>query len=143
MKFDTNDQKAKAIEAIAAFLEPLPDGDEVSWLRLEAETGISMEVEGRGRDYARVALKRIRRAKEVIPGVGFRLSAPSTALAIVGRQFGRINGAVRKAEETNKMLADRHLEQMSPPEQRQMLLVSGFFGAVRVAATQYRQQLKK
>lgn len=139
MNLPSNEAKAKAIEALSAYLEPLPDGEEVSWLRLEAETGVSMDVAGKGRDYARVALRRIRRAREVIPGVGFRLSEPSTALSIIGRQFSRINGAVRKAEETNKVLSDRHLEQMSSTEQRQMIMTSGFFGAVRAAAAQYRQ----
>jgi len=95
------------------------------------------------RDYVRTALARLRRPYAAVRGEGVQLSSPSTALTILHGKFTRIDGAVRGAERTQRQLQARHLEMMTGDEQRKMLLIAGFFGAIRSYSQQYKQQFAR
>lgn len=132
--FKSSQQVQKSIAILAKCYDKHADGDVVTWVDLEKESGLPMRVSGTGRIYARRALKRIRRPYETLPGVGVRLSSRDNAIIIVHGRFRRIDGAVRVAERTQKQLTDRHLEQMSTDDQRKILLAASFFGAIRAIA---------
>lgn len=124
-------EREAAVAALADYFAGMPDGEYVAWLRIEAETSQSMALTGPGRDDVRRALRRLRRPYEPVRGDGVRLSAPDNAISIVRGRFVRIDGAVRVADRTQQQLRERHLEQMTPDDQRTMLLTAGLFGAIR------------
>jgi hypothetical protein len=124
------------IEAIVAklaeYFASLPDGEEVRWIRIEADTDVKMDA--RGKELARRALKRAKRPYEAVRGDGLRLSSPENAITIARGKLLRIDGAVKVADNTQRELQKRHLPQMSPDDQRKMLMVAGLFGAIRTIA---------
>lgn len=129
------------VQTLKEYFEAQPDGDELSWMRIEADTGIAMDLRGKG--LARTALKKLRRPYEALRGQGLRLSSPESAIVIMGGKFGRIDNAVRRADRTRACLQDRHLAQMNQRDQSKMLTLAGFFGAVRAFATEAGQRLKE
>lgn len=141
MKLISNAERESEVARLASYFEQLPDGEELLWMRIESDTGMSMAVSGRGRALVRKALRRLKRPYEALVGEGIRLSAPDTAMTIVRGRFCRIDGAVRVADRTQKQLQQRHLEQMSSDDQRRMLLAAGFFGAIRAHAKEARTKL--
>lgn len=143
MKLQSNQEKQKQVAQLAQFFADRGDGEEISWMRIEAETGIPMRSRDVGRQLARLALRRIRRPYETLRGVGVRLSAPDNSITIVRGRFCRIDGAVRAADRTQKELSRRHLEQMSPQDQQRMIVSAGFFGAIRSIAKETSTKLLK
>ena len=141
MKLTSQPEIEAKIARLVDYFDGLADGEEILWIRIEADTGISMDVAGKGRDYARKALRRLKRPYESIPKEGIRLSSPETAMTIVNKGFTRIDGAVRVADRTQRQLQERHLEKMSPQDQQKMIVSAGFFGAVRAFAKQASAKL--
>lgn len=136
-------QHESEIAKIAEFFVPLPDGEDISWLRIEHETGVSMNVKGPGRSFARRALRRLKRPYEPVRGEGLRLSSPDNAMTIVRGRFIRIDGAVRIADRTQQELQKRHLPLMSTQDQQRMLVAAGFFGAIRTIAKETSTKILK
>lgn len=134
MAFKNNPEVAATIAKLADYFAGLADGEEVMWIRVEADTSIKMTTVGRA--LVRRALRRLKRPYEALHGNGVRLSSPQTAMAITRGKFCRIDSAVRVAERTNEQLSGRHLAQMSPDEQRKMLMAASLFGAIRAVAKQ-------
>ncbi len=143
MRYTSNQAKAEEIQTLMKYFEHLPDGEEITWDRIEIETHVSMGVDGHGRDHARRALRKLKRPYEALNGQGIRLSAVQTAMTILRGRFCRIDGAVRVADRTQRELSERHLAQMAQDEQRRMLLAAGFFGAIRAYAKEARTKLLK
>jgi hypothetical protein len=141
--FESIQHVQETINKIVRALEGRPDGIELMWEDIEKISGVSMKVSGPGRAYARRALKRLRRPYEALNGKGIRLSAPGTAMTIVKGRVVRIDGAVRIAAKTQSQLQERHLDQMTPEEQRKMLMAAGFFGAIRALASENRNRIFK
>lgn len=121
-------QVAKLMDSIGA----VADGTEISWLKLEHDTAIKMDMHGRA--LVRIALRKLRRPYEAVRGVGIRVSSHDTAMSIMGQRFIRIDNSVRRADRTREQLSDRHLAQMSTQDQQRMLTLAGFFGTVRAFA---------
>jgi hypothetical protein len=143
MRFQSIPEKQALVTKLTEFFDTCKDGDEVSWMRIEADTAIPMRAGDPGRGLARLALKRARRPYEAIRGVGIRLSSPSNAIAIVRGRFCRIDGAVRIADKTQRELQRRHLDQMTPGDQQRMIVAAGFFGAIRSIAKETSTKLLK
>ena len=132
-------ERQAQLTKVAEFLTSLPDGEEVSWLRIESDTSVRMDSAGKA--LVRQALKRIKRPYAPVRGQGLQLSGPSNALTIMHGGFVRIDNAVRSADKTRAQLSTRHLEQLTPPDQQRMLMLAGFFGAVRTYAKEARTKL--
>jgi hypothetical protein len=130
--FASVEKNAERLGKLREYFTGLSDGEEVLWIRIEAETGVEMTMAGR--ELARRALRTIKRPYEAIRGEGIRLSAPDNTLTIMRHRFVRIDNAVRRADRTRSHLTDRHFEQLPPDTQRKMTLLAGFFGAVRAMA---------
>ena len=127
------------VERLSVYFHAQPDGEEVSWLRVEHETSVVMDAKGRG--LARRALARAKRPYVALRNVGVRLSAPETAMEIMGWRFVRIDRAVRKADRTRTILSGRHMEQMPEEGKQRFLALAAFFGAVRVIASEAKARL--
>jgi hypothetical protein len=132
--FKANPEREAVVAKLADYLVGLPDGEEVSWLRVEADTGVKMDTLGRGA--VRRALARLKRPYEAVRGSAIRLSSPATALAIMHDKFKRIDGAVVVAGREHRHIVDRHLAQMTNDEQKRIIMLGAFFGAVRTIAKQ-------
>jgi hypothetical protein len=131
------------IARLKDYFAGMPDGEYVAWLRIEAETGVSMAFPGNGRNDARRALRRLKRPYEAIRGDGVKLSAPDNAISIVRGRFVRIDGDVRIADKTQQQLRARHLDQMSADDQRTMIITAGFFGAIRTLVKENSTKILK
>lgn len=141
--FKSNAKTQEEIQTLVTYFEGMPDGEEILWIRIEADTHLSMDVRGPGRANARRALRLLKRPYEAIVGSGIRLSAPDSAMTIVRSRFVRIDGAVKVADRTQRELSTRHLEQMHADDKRRMLVAAGFFGAIRAFAKDARPKLLK
>jgi len=141
--FQSIPQTQEKIGKLARYLEAQKDGDELTFVQIEQETGITMGVRTAGRDLLRRALRKVARPYEAIRATGIRLSAPTTAMTVLRGRVVRIDGAVRVAARTQRQLQERHLEQMSSDDQRKMLMAAGFFGAIRALARENSGKLFK
>lgn len=140
MKLVTTPENAERLAKLQAFFRELGDGEEASWLRVEHDTGIKMDA--LGKDLARHAMKREKRPYESIRGVGVRMSHHEAVGRIMIRRLKRIDGAVTNADQEQRSLQTRHLEQMASGAQQKMLMLASFFGAIRTIAKQANTQLK-
>lgn len=131
------------IARLRDYFAGMSDGEYVSWLRIESETGISMRFGGHGRGDVRRALRKLKRPYEAIRGDGVKLSAPDNAINIVRGRFVRIDGAVRVADRVQQQLRERHLDQMSVQDQRTMIMTAGFFGAIRTLVKENSTKILK
>jgi hypothetical protein len=145
MKMFKSDQiRQTEISKVQIVLQALADGATISWVELEQQSGIKMHPsDAPGRNYARCAMHRLKRPYETLRGVGLRMSAPTNAITIAHGKFARIDGALRVADKTNHHLTTRHLEKMAPEEQRKLIIMGGFFGAVRAMASEHRKEIKR
>jgi hypothetical protein len=140
-RFESSPERQVQMTKLAEYFGKQPDGEELSWLRIESETGISMKPRGHGRPLVWKTLRRINRPYEAVIGEAIRLSAPNTALTIVRNRFIRIDGAVRNADKTQRILQDRHLNQMTADEQRKMIISASFFATIRMIAKENEQRI--
>ncbi len=128
----TNQEKANTIKKLVEYLDTQPDGEELSWERVEADTSIKMS--NTGRAMVRQALRQRRRPYEAVRGMGIRLSHADTALTIARSKLVAIDHSVRRADKTQTELQDRHFEQMRTADQQKFLMLTSFFGAIRSVA---------
>lgn len=131
--FDSNQKRQTQIARLVEYVNGMNDGEELSWLRIEADTSIDMRGQS-GRSLLRRACEKAKRPYETLPGIGIRLSSAESAMPIVQSSFVRIDNAVRRADRTRKNVATRHLDQLPSTEKHKMLLLAGFFGAVKAFA---------
>lgn len=128
--FKTNPEVAKILKTLTEYIDGQPDGEDLPWIRIEADTGVKMD--NFGKTMLRRALRR--RPYEAIRGVGVRLSCPQTALVIAQSKLVAVDNSVRRADKTQQELQARHLSQMATGDQQRMLLLASFFGAIRTVA---------
>jgi hypothetical protein len=140
-RFETTPERQMQMKKLGEYFDTQPDGEEFSWDRIESETRIPMRPRGPGRALVWKTLKRLKRPYEAIVGIGLRLSSPETALTIVHGKFRRMDGAVRVATRTQKILSDLHLDKMSGDEQRKMIMAAAFFATVRMIVQENREQM--
>jgi hypothetical protein len=132
-------EREKQVGELIEYFRSAPNGAEVAWSQIAAETGIAMTT--LGRSLVRRALKKLKRPYAAVRGVGVTLSAPSNALTIMSSRFIRIDSAVRRADTTREQLAERHFDQLETRDQNRMLTLAGFFGAVRAFASDAKSKI--
>jgi hypothetical protein len=130
--FDSNQKRTAQLAQLVEYIQCANDGEELTWLRIEADTSIKMDSAGR-RLISR-ACQKARRPYENIRGIGVRMSSAESTMPIVQSRFVRIDNAVRRADRDRRQLADRHFEQLNSSDKSKMLMLAGFFGAVRAFA---------
>jgi len=118
-RFKTNADRRRGIDSAAEFFGSQPDGARLSWLEIERATGVKTTGAHRdeGRDWCRVALRRIRRAYAPLPeGLGIELSATENAVTIAAMRTKRIVGAARSAHRSAVYTLERHDDDLSPTD---------------------------
>lgn len=124
MSFTSIPENNTRIETIVKFIESKKDGDTVTWMELEVATEIPMRpkaVKGiDGRALTRRALNRMKREVETIPGTGFRLSAPDSAVSIYASRMNRAGRALKRGIKSGGRLFESHGADM-PAGQRDRL----------------------
>lgn len=126
-------EKESQVARVKEFFAVLADGEEVSWMRVEHDSGVKMDYAGRA--LARLALKRLRRPYEAIRGTGIRLSSATNAVTILAGRFARVETAIQKTDRVREALETRHFAQMNEGDQKKMLLAKSFFGALKVCSS--------
>jgi len=130
MRFVGKEENAEMLGKLTEYFNAQPDGEELTWLRIEADTGVKMAKHGRS--LARRALRN--RPYESICGQGIRLSSAESALSIAHGRLVRIDQSVRRADKVQQELQTRHLNEMKVGEQQRLLMLASFFGAIRTVA---------
>lgn len=138
---ESSQERVDQMQRLVQYLNEQPDGQQLKWTQIASETGIQM---GQcGRNMVRRALSKIKRPYVALVSIGVKLSDAETALPIVATKFVRIDNAVKRADRTQREVSARHLTQLDSDKQKRMLLLASFFGAVRAAATSYKDQYYK
>lgn len=117
---------------IQQFLEQQKPGTELSYLKIHNETGINMDEKGKQR--LRSALKRAKLEYSTIQGSGIKLADSKSTMPILTGKILKIDRAVKRAEKTHKNLEEKFFSSLSKDEQQKILYVGAVFGAIRVAA---------
>lgn len=124
MSFTSVPENNTRIETIVKFIESKKDGDTVTWMELEVATEIPMRpkaVKGiDGRALTRRALNRMKREIAPMPGTGFRLSAPDSAISIYELRMRKAGRALKRGIKTGSRLFESHGADM-PAGQRDRL----------------------
>lgn len=128
--FKSSQQREEQIQKLADYLGAIPDGEEVKWIRIEADTQIAMSEEGR--ELVRVALRRLKRQDyETVRGVGIRLSAPGSVLAILAAKTQRAMSAAKSADKSAQRLEARHGDAMTTDQRQKLTMFRATMGALR------------
>jgi hypothetical protein len=138
VRFEATPAQQAKLDKLCLYIEGFADGAELSWLQVEHDTKVAMDLKGRDM-FRRCLLKvRGRGGYESVRGEGIKLSSPGTALSIVndhGRRVGRAIGNWTKTVEETKV---RHFDEMPSDHQQQLLARSSFAGALRTMAAGFR-----
>lgn len=126
---------------LQVFIEGLEVGREVSFLEVEKETGVRMD--GKGRGSLRRALHRARREYSPMLGWGLRLADGAGVMPILSSRIRRIDGSVKRADKSQKLLQEQFFESLSLDDQKRILFAGAVFGAIRVAAEQGKTIYRK
>jgi len=117
---------------IITFLNKCNNGDILSYDKIQEETGVKMNTFGKS--YLRTAVNKCGLVYGCIRGYGIKLADAQSTMSLVTHRLGKITSTVKKANKTQKTLVSQFLEELSPPEQKQILFIGAIFGAIKVAA---------
>lgn len=132
-QFETTPERRAQMEALVAFFEKQEAGAELSWLKVEHETGVPMD--SAGRSMARRALGKVGFAHAAKPGYGLELSSAENGVVIMGNACSRIVGAVGRARKRHKKIMVRHGEEMTADQRAKMQAVESLLGGTTALAS--------
>lgn len=115
-----------------SYIEGMDDGVELSWSKIEHDTGIKMNEKNKA--HLRTGIKRANREYLSIYGYGIRLADPEGVMPILTNRLVKIDRSVRRGEKSQKLLHEQFFRSLSEEEQKNVLYVGAVFGAIRVAA---------
>jgi hypothetical protein len=126
---------------LQVFIEGLDPGREVSFIEAATYTGIKMDLAGRSA--LRRAIRRAKREYSPMVGYGVRLADAAGVMPILSTRIRRIDGSVKRADNSQKLLQEQFFESLSAEDQKRILFAGAVFGAIRVAAEQGKMIYKK
>jgi hypothetical protein len=126
---------------IQAYLLEQANGTVLSYEQLYSATGVRMDNIGKAR--LKSALRSIKRESSTVRGKGIRLADAHSAISIISTRFQRIDGAVRRADKSQRILQAQFLAEMNDEDKRKILFAGAVFGAIRLAAEQGRSMHKQ
>lgn len=115
-------------------------GDKLSYLQIEHDTGIKMDV--RGKAHLRRCLHRMKLEYTCHIGYGVELASTDTAVPILSTKLVRIDRAVRRGDRSQRNIQEQFFHSLNPEQQKQILFAGAVFGAIRLAADQGRRLYK-
>ena len=117
---------------LQTYIEGLDNGAELSWEKIENDTGILMD--NNNKAHLRTACKRARREYSCIYGYGIRLADTESVMPILTNRLVKIDKTVKRGEKSQKILQEQFFHTLSEKEQKDILFVGACFGAIRIAA---------
>lgn len=117
---------------LQAYLEKQKNGAELSYMRIEHDTGVVMDSRGKG--YLRTALRRAKLESSTERNVGIVLADSKNAMGIIVNKLQKIDRTVKRGEKTHKNIQEQFFHSLTPEKQREILYIGAVFGAIRVAA---------
>lgn len=129
-------QLTDPFQVLCAWVADQPDGATLSYVEIEQQTGLSMSVKSGHRQVLRRALNKVRKRGNwyiLRKDEAIRLSSPDNALDIArdnGLKVIRVTGDVMRR---NTHLITKHGDAMQENEKREVLAITGFVGAYRLA----------
>jgi len=114
------------------YLRTKKEGDVLSYDKIQHDTKIEMNQSGKA--YLRTAFKRLRKLYSTISGYGVKVADKDDAMPILVNRLGRIDRAVKRADNTKKNVESQFFDTLSASEQKEILYLGAVFGAIRVAA---------
>jgi hypothetical protein len=114
-------------------------GEFVSYADIEENTGVSMDIKGKG--YMRTALRRMKCEYSPVRGAGIELASEKNTTRIIIHKLEKIDNAVKRSERTYDNLIPFH-EKLNQEELKSVQLVGAAFGAIRLAAANGKRYLK-
>lgn len=120
--------------AIENFLKTRLPGEELTYFFIESETGVPMDVKGKG--YLRSALRRLKLPFETFKGQGVRLLCADNATRIVAHKTIKIDNATKRAEKTTlQVIHHDSFEQVSDENKQRINGIASLFATIRLFST--------
>jgi hypothetical protein len=135
--FEPNQERKADTEALLSFIDQTGDGTTVSWVEIEQLSGVQMNA--RGRELFRRAMRKRNREYFPLPGSGVRFSDPRNTIDIVRLRDSRITGAAKRSSKASSRLQTRHLEGLTPQDRTEFLMRQSLRGALLSGAKGLRQ----
>lgn len=127
---------SKDVLTLKVYIEKQPPGSVLSFNKIAFDTGICMDT--RGKRLLRSAFKRADREYSSIYGYGVKIADVDSVMPILSNRLDRIDRAVRRGESSHKRLQRQFFDSLDKETQRNILYIGACFGAIRVAAENYR-----
>lgn len=131
----------KDTKILQTYLEKQKEGKELSFLKIEYDTKIRMDTEGKA--HLRSALYRANIEYISIYGTGIKLVAPETSVECISQRFSKIDNAVRRGSRTNNNIIDQFIDKVNEDDRGTILLAGSVPGAMRASAKNYRIRASK
>jgi len=115
-----------------------------NWLKLcepdkqysynEIEEATSVIMDKKGKALLRAAAKQESIEYESIRGVGISIGGPLTGVGLMRGRFQAVTSKINIAERSYRNIAQRHLADMQPEEQKKITFIGATFAAMRSAS---------
>lgn len=141
-RFTSKPENLASVETLCRYFDSKPDGAKLTWVEIEAGTGIKMSGVW-GRDLARRALKKLKRPYGAMIGIGVELSAPVNALDLAGDSVRRVRSAIKNGKKRTGQLRERHEEAMPAEARQSLVLLDAQLGGLQLGLKQVRKAIHK
>jgi hypothetical protein len=104
-------------------------GEFFAYNQLQMLTEITMD--NKGKAYMRSALCRLKLPYECERGNGIKVLSPQNATRIIVSRVVKIDNSIKRAEKTTTQVKNRVYDELTEPEQKNILFLSALFGTIR------------
>ncbi|MEP6595899.1 MAG: hypothetical protein ABJA71_08120 [Ginsengibacter sp.] len=104
-------------------------GEYFSYSQLEKITNVVMDE--KGKTYMRSALRRLKIPYETLKGEGITTVSAKNATKILVHKVIKIDNSIKRAERTTKQVKDKVYDELTEPEQKNIIFLSSLFGTIR------------
>jgi hypothetical protein len=123
--------------SLREYLKDIAPDTQLSWLQIEADTGITMNTTGKQR--FRSACKSEKIEYSSLCKYGVVIAGPQSGATII---TGKAHAAKRSIERCHKsyhIIAEHHIAAMSELDQRKVVMIGSVFAAMHQASTRIKQ----
>lgn len=143
LKKKTVAEASEEMLRLKAYLKPFPVGSKIPYQKMENETGVKMDVDSKGRQYMRSALRSLRIAWTCIVGEGIELMSGQNSVRLQHRESAGINNRIKRASKVTEIAMEQHLEDMTPADREMTEMTASLYARHTVLAKIGERQYKK